>query len=150
MSVLKKFFGEGKIVDRYGNTCGEIVHNNDNIGRIYDMNSKCVAYIECYGTEVTITDSNNKILEKGHFYENSDVVETMSYVGSVLGSKYKVSDDNSYVINKSKAMIDRIYNSESESDEYISHNNNYYCSNSSYGYDDDDYYDDFNYYYDNL
>lgn len=155
MNILKKFFGEGAIRDRYGCICGHIVHDNDNVGRVYDMNSQCVAYIECYGREVNIIGSDNQIIEKGYYYDESDTVETMSYIADMISKKYTANGGISSVVSKGQVLSDRIYNSVDtcSSSENVWHSdcqdsNDNYVYHGSYG--DDDYYDDLDYYYNNL
>ena len=86
MGLLDKYFGSGKINDKYGRIVGYIEHVNDNSALIHDENYRVVGRIETYGNEVRIYDSSYNLKSRGSYYEDSNKLDIKDLCGNITSS----------------------------------------------------------------
>ena len=86
MNLLDKYFGSGKINDRYGRVVGYIEHVSDSRALIHDEKYSVVGSIETYGNEVRMYDAEYNLKSRGSYYEDLNRLDIADLCGNVTSS----------------------------------------------------------------
>lgn len=112
MSLLKKYFNEGNITDRWGTKVGHITHLDSDSAIVYDNSGKAIGRIEEYKGNLEFLNEKNMLAARGKTYGRDDMLEIYGLDGSRL-SRFEENSGKSYQIDRYSYTPSTIYNSAS-------------------------------------